>query len=284
MKKQKKRAKKAVVPAKQAKPCLKNLLEIIRPEDMRVFSSVYLDPLEDGFKISIWSGKDGLIEGFVPEKEMPPFVRKILVKRTESLRPGERIEIIGKSEEEMASIASEPIDAQANGNLVAEVTKKPGEVHLRITLEREIVHSALQLGAEELGVSIDHLANMVNTEVGKHSGTPEYEKEAVKLIGVMREAKKLKKNPGDKKTIQNVYRASCSMSSLSKKYGFARISQLADSMAVLFKEYTENGKADPAAIPIIWQTVEMMEKMTQELAFGPDVDSLVSKISRKDEG
>lgn len=269
---------------KEAKPTsLKNLRESVNPGDMGLFSSLYLDPIEGGFKISIWSGKGGLIEGFVGTEEMAPFVRKILVKRTESLNQGDSIEIIGKREEDIALIAAEPIDAHANGMLVADVSSKGGEMHLKITLQREEIKQAAPEGRSGAEIDIEHLTEMLNLDIRKNTKLSEYEQESLAMLKRMSEGvDRLEKKPNDKKVIEGVYKASESLASHSKKHGFVKITQMADSMSVLFKAYIEKGTADPASVPIIRQTIQMLEKMVMETSNGSDVDSLVHQISRKD--
>jgi hypothetical protein len=263
----------AKIEKKQPKAGYASLLTAVTQEDMRGLSSLYLDPIEDGFKISIWSAKKGLIEGFVPESKMPPFVREVLVKRTGSMGEGESIEIIGKREEDIALIAAEPIDAQAKGTLLADVESRGGEVHLKITLKRNLQH--------EFG-DIEKLAEKINLEVKKNTKVEDYEIKAIRLVKVIQEADKLKKTPKDKKAIKEIYAASSSLSLLSKRYGFIRIAQLSETVAILFKAYSEKGAVDTASLPIIGETALMIERMIGDLSGGPDVDSIVSKISRKD--
>ncbi len=274
----KKKTKKAAAKRAGREKPLKDLMDSVHPENMGTFSSLYLDPIEGGFKITIWSGKEGLIEGFVSGKDMPIFVRKVLVNRTESLAPGESIELIGKREEDIALIAEEPIQhPEVRGVLTADLSmKETGEVHLKITLQRE------RAKAGEPEANIDHLTELFNQDIKKNMGIPEYEAKATGLVGELRKAQKLTKNHKDRKTMESICKASKALGSLSKKYGFVKISQLSDSMAVLFDAYLEKGGADPASLPIVLQTVEMLERMVAELSHGPDVDYLVSRISRKD--
>ncbi len=260
---------------------LKNLLEVLKPDGMGAFSSLYLDPLEGGFKVSIWSKKEGLLEGFVQENEMPPLVREILFKRTESLSPGESIELIGKREGDIALIAAEPIEhPQVRGTLIADVsTKDNGEVHLKITLQMERQEAG---EPTHLDVNIDHLTELFNQDIRKNTKVSEFEAKASQLVKELEETKTLTRNPKDKKTIASVSKAAKSLGSLSRKHGFVKISQLSESLSVLFDAYLENGAADKSSLPIVMQTIEMLDKMVGELSQGPDVDYLVSKISRKD--
>ncbi len=285
MKRKTAKPKKALKPAKAPVGGLKSLFSLIGNEDMTGMSSLYLDPIDNGFKVSLWTGKKGVVEGFLPERTMPPFVRRALVRRTESMMPGESIEVIGKREEDIALIASEPIDARANGSLIADISDKDGEVHLKITLMMEQEKPLTPEEAptpEQLNANIERLSIIVNRELGKNSKVAEYEREALKLMKEIEVYRKLEKHPKDRKSIEKVYKASSSLSELSKKVGFSRIHQLADCLSVLFKAYHEKGASDPAAAPIVRQTVQMMAKMMESLSGGQDVDSLVRKISRKD--
>ena len=273
--------------AEQKSPALvnreghKSLMDLLKPDNMGAFSSLYLDPAEDGFKLSIWSKKDGLLEGFVPKKEMAPLIRRILFKRTESMSPGESIELIGKREDDIALIASEPIEhPQVRGTLIAEVsTKENGEVHLKITLQQEMAEPGEPVRAE---INIDHLTELFNQDIRKNTKVSEYEAKALQLVKKLEEAKTLTKNPKDRGTIASVSDAAKSLGSLSRKHGFVKISQLSESLSVLFEAYLENGAADKSSLLIVMQTVEMLDKMVGELSQGPDVDYLVSRISRKD--
>ncbi|MFH0817262.1 MAG: hypothetical protein V1909_01375 [Candidatus Micrarchaeota archaeon] len=263
---------------------LKNLMSEVNPESMGTFSTLYLDPVEGGFKVTIWSGKKGLIEGFVSDIEMPPLVRKILVKRTESLEPGDCIELIGKRENDIALIASEPIDhPRVSGTLVADVNAKDnGEIHLKITLLREHAHAKMEHAPGEADVNIEHLTEIFNKDITENMGAPEFEMKASELIGDLWDVERLVNAPKEKKTIASVCKAAESLSKLSKKYGFTKISQLSESVAILFEAYLEKGTADSSSLPIVIQTVGMLEKMVGELSQGPGVDYLVSQISRKD--
>ncbi|MFH1470351.1 MAG: hypothetical protein ABIF01_01240, partial [Candidatus Micrarchaeota archaeon] len=172
----------------------------IPPKSMGAFSSLYLDPIEGGFKISIWSEKEGLIEGFARERDMAPFVRKVLFKRTESMKPGDCIELIGKRHEDIELIASEPIEhPQVVGTLVADVmAKENGEIHLKITLQKKEEPGAGLVSHE---VNIDHLAEIFNLDIKKNMKITDYEVKAAALVKEIREAEKLLDNPDDKKTM-----------------------------------------------------------------------------------
>ncbi|MFH1448044.1 MAG: hypothetical protein ABIG39_04215, partial [Candidatus Micrarchaeota archaeon] len=212
-----------------------------------------------------------------------PFIRKILIKRTESLSPGESIEIIGKHDEEIASIASEPIGANTNGTLLADITKRDSGIHLKITLQPDDEYKSIYRGPEtgfsDEHLDIDTLTTKLNNEIRNNLPITGYGEAASKLLKIMKKVERLKKNPKDKKTIELVYKSSVSLSSLSKEYGFVKISQLAENFALLFAAYARNGEVDKASIPVLLKTVAMFEKMIDGSS-GVDVNSLISKISR----
>ncbi len=275
MKKKSKRKKKKTNTKKR------NALTGISPKEMRGFSSIYLDVTDKGYKISIWSGKKGIIEGLLSRNEMPPFIRMALVKRTEAMNSGESIEIIGKNEADIASIASEPIDIHTNGNLSADISKRNGEIHLKITLEETDEYTPLysESHPDAKEVNIDHLATKLNEEIKKNLSIADFEEKASKLLTDLRGVEKLKKDNKDKKLINSVRDSSASLSSLSRRYGFIRIYQLSESMSILFETYWQKGEVEKASLPTILKTVNMLEKMVEDIS-GADVDSLISRISR----